>query len=303
MLTRRSIVNSPKLKIEKEIEAEWNEPTRQKLVEFWGKRRFSFSPSHEAHLSANRGSLIGNAISFDMSRLLTELRIEPVAPKKILLSMTVDTRLQSITEWNRAFWDLEMATCESFIKTGDLLENQWAEFSKGDRKASWTWVLTLTLGGRRKPKRSFEKNAYPMNSKYRTIRAMVDPTIKLTQKEAMEELPSFQPFFEDPHLPELIKEMEDRRQYPTENDQICDFLTCIEAYWIDGHKDPAVVKALIQDKQAIASASLEQVRLMLSFCYFAEKWANATLVLMSNGTIKAILARLRVLYEELYPSQ
>lgn len=145
---------SQTLQIKKSIEAPWTEEVRQKLIAFWLKRRFYFSDTTSSPLVATRGHILWNLITYDMTRLRADLSIGSMQPGRIDLVMTVQTAFQQVTEWNRAFWHLEMATCESFVLCGDLREAEWIEFTRANRKANIIWTLTFALGGRKIPKKS-----------------------------------------------------------------------------------------------------------------------------------------------------
>ena len=99
-----------------------------------------------------------NLVSYDMSRLRADLRIQSPEPERIYLTLTVCTVFQQITEWNRAYWELELATCESFLQRGDLRETQWTEFRKANRRAALVWTFTMGLGGQRMPGKITEKS-------------------------------------------------------------------------------------------------------------------------------------------------
>ena len=89
-----------------------------------------------------------------MTRLRADLNIEPAQLDRISLVLTVHTVFQQITQWNRAFWELEMATCESFLLHDDRRDAEWVQFMKAHRKAALVWTLTLGLGGQRIPKKT-----------------------------------------------------------------------------------------------------------------------------------------------------
>jgi hypothetical protein len=152
-------VKSPTTQITKTIQAAWTEGSRQKLISFWSARRFRFSEASAASLIATRGHILWNLVSYDSTRLRAELSICSSEPDRIALMLTVHTAFQQITEWSRAFWDLEMETCESFLLCGDLRDVEWVEFMKAYRRAAIIWTLTLTLGGRRIPKTRAKTNA------------------------------------------------------------------------------------------------------------------------------------------------
>ena len=142
-------MKSPTAQITKCIDAPWTDDTRQKLISFWSERRFRFADTSATSLVAQRGHILWNLISYDMTRLRAELRIRSPQSGRIELLMTVHTTFQQITEWNRAVLELEMTTCESFLLRDDMREAEWAEFMKAHRKAAWVWTFTGSLAGRR----------------------------------------------------------------------------------------------------------------------------------------------------------
>jgi hypothetical protein len=149
-------VKLPKLEISKTIGIAWNEATRQKLVSFWSTRRFQFEDNSEAMLRGKRGHILWNLVTFDMTKLPASLTTLPSQTIGISVLLCVNTTFQQITEWNRAFLDFELSTCESFLLRDDLRENEWAEFLKADRKAKIIWTATMGLGGQRLPSKKDE---------------------------------------------------------------------------------------------------------------------------------------------------
>lgn len=145
-------MKSPTLQIRKSIAAPWTEETRRKLIAFWSGRHFRFSDASAERLAATRGNILWNLFSFDMTRVRADLRINSPQSHGIDLTLVEHTAFQQVTEWNRAFWDLEMATCESFLLRGDTRDAEWREFTKGNRKANIIWTLTLGLWGCKTPK-------------------------------------------------------------------------------------------------------------------------------------------------------
>jgi len=136
------------------LKAKWNECLREKLVAYWSGRRYRFCDEHDLPLIATRGSVWGNLISFDMSRIRATVRIEPVNIEEVLLTTTVDGQFQTITEWNRAYFQFELAACGSFVSSGDLHIADWSEFLKEHRKAGIQWAFSLGRIGNRIPEES-----------------------------------------------------------------------------------------------------------------------------------------------------
>jgi hypothetical protein len=140
------------IEITKTIEAPWTGSMRQKLIAFWSTRRFRFGEASDMSLSAERGHLAWNLISYDMTKLRAHLNIGPTESNRILVRLRVQTSFQQITEWNRAFWDLEMETCESYCLRGDLREADWQSFLKASRRAALLWTFTGGFMGQKVPK-------------------------------------------------------------------------------------------------------------------------------------------------------
>jgi hypothetical protein len=141
------------IEIRKNIAVPWNKETINKLMTFWSTRRFRFESPSETIVSGSRGHLLWNFLSFDSTKLRADLTINPTTDGSVLLAMSVRTTFQQITEWNRAVWELEMTTCESFLLHDDLRETEWQAFYKAYRMAAIIWALTFTLGGKRIPKK------------------------------------------------------------------------------------------------------------------------------------------------------
>jgi len=139
------------LLIQKTIPQDLSESSVSKLKDYWSRRGFKFADDHTASLSAKRGSIWWNPITYNMARLATDLTISPGPSNQISITMTICTMWQIITEWNRKYFDLEMETCESFLQSGDLREAEWKTFNSGHRKANLLWTLTLGTCGCKLP--------------------------------------------------------------------------------------------------------------------------------------------------------
>jgi hypothetical protein len=143
----------PSVKIEKEIDLPiWNEGVKQKVITYWSERGITFNDISGDVLTGRRGSVWGNLTSFDMSKLMARLTVSLAVPNTVSCVLDVNTILQGITEWNRAYWQLEMETFESFLLTGDKKDEVWRTFLKANKKASLAWTLSLGAAGRELPK-------------------------------------------------------------------------------------------------------------------------------------------------------
>jgi uncharacterized protein DUF6508 len=64
--------------------------------------------------------------------------------------------------------------------------------------------------------------------------------------------------------------------------------------WCDHQYDPAATRALIEDPDYVADASLDQVRTMLTWCVRGERFCDGLWgSMVEDGTIKRLLERLR----------
>ncbi|MCW3062781.1 MAG: YopJ Serine/Threonine acetyltransferase protein [Capsulimonas sp.] len=128
----------------------WNDEARDTAIAYWQSRGIVFTDVSEDRLTGKRGSPWGNMTSFDMSKLVAILMIDHVKDGEVICVLDVDTSFQAITEWNAAYWGLEMDTFESVLLHGDAREQEWREFQKNSRAAAWRWTLSFTLLGHKR---------------------------------------------------------------------------------------------------------------------------------------------------------
>jgi len=141
------------LRIAKAIEIPaWDASARQNAVIFWQKRGMVFTEITDISLTGHRGSWFGNLTSYDMSKLKAILTTSQIGPQEIFCSLEINTEFQMITEWNKAYWELELKTLESFLVRGDQREQEWEQFQKDSKAAAWQWSLSFTWLGRKLPK-------------------------------------------------------------------------------------------------------------------------------------------------------
>lgn len=129
----------------------WDGEQRRRAIQFWMDRGFRFRQADSDPLVARRGSLWGNLTSYDMGKLAATLTIECKSPDAIECVMVVNTVFQDITEWNQAYWQLEMESFESWLLHGDKKEAEWSEFLNGSRRAAIEWTLSCGRFGRKMP--------------------------------------------------------------------------------------------------------------------------------------------------------
>ena len=145
----------PKTEVRKSIQLPtWDEEMRQKLVSFWQQRGIVFTEKSENLLVGKRGSLWGNLTSFDMSKLTTNLTISRSKGCLIECKLEINTVMQEITHFNRAYWQLELDTLESWLLFGFKRDAEWREFHNAVRKESVNWAVKKTLTGSGLPSES-----------------------------------------------------------------------------------------------------------------------------------------------------
>ena len=140
------------IKIEKLFEIPfWDEFVKFNLVRFWTNRGIKFDQITDTILTGKRGNLFGNFISFDMSKLMSKLVITVSPENEIHCVLDVDTFMQKITEYNLAWFDLEMDTFQSYMMDFDEQDERWTRFDANYKKAAWIWSLSLGIHGDKIP--------------------------------------------------------------------------------------------------------------------------------------------------------
>ena len=129
----------------------WDEAVKRNAIDFWSRRRITFSETSANTLVGTRGSLFGNLFTFDMSKLIANLKITASEQNELHCVLHVNTVFQWITEYNRAWWNLEMETFESFLLQEDEQGEKWKKFGVGHKKAVWLWSFTFGIGDRKMP--------------------------------------------------------------------------------------------------------------------------------------------------------
>jgi hypothetical protein len=135
------------MKITKEIRiSEWNDLTRQKIVNFWEARKIRFSENSDSRLIGRRGSIFGNILSFDMNNLITNIVIKRNSDSEITCEININTIFQQITKSNEEYWELELKTFESVLLYDDYREDEWKEHVKNAKKSNIKSVIVIVIG-------------------------------------------------------------------------------------------------------------------------------------------------------------
>ena len=121
----------------------------KEIAQFWQQRRVEFLEISDHRMSGQRGSLWWNAITFDMSKLRSDLTVTlNKEAGKVECVLDVKTSLQQITPMNQQYWVEEMVAFESYLQSGDDKKNEWAEFQQDYSKDNkrWMWGIVITVG-------------------------------------------------------------------------------------------------------------------------------------------------------------
>lgn len=100
-------------------------------------------------VSGKRGSWWGNFTSFDMRKLRATIVVYPTTFSRVGVDLDINTLGQDITEWNVAFWRLELIELHRVLNGWSRIDDVWERFSKERRTAAVEWSVTATLGGQR----------------------------------------------------------------------------------------------------------------------------------------------------------
>lgn len=128
------------------LRTEIDEAVKQKIIYFWEKRRIRFADRSEKILWGKRGSIWWNMVTFDMSKLKSDLTII-IDPKKRCVEcvLEVNTKFQHITPMNAAYFAEEMSAFSSYLRNNDEKLQEWKDFKKKYRKSNLMWVLGVLL--------------------------------------------------------------------------------------------------------------------------------------------------------------
>jgi hypothetical protein len=145
----------------------WNEETRSQVKDFWQTRRAHFTEESERMLKGYRSHLLCNLYAMDPAKIKASLVVTWMEPGTCDCLLTINTAFQIITEWNKAYFQLEMATFESFIAYGQLNGDLWRRFLKAHDVANIYWCASGGILGYRMS--CEERRAYLTTSMRRVI--------------------------------------------------------------------------------------------------------------------------------------
>jgi hypothetical protein len=142
------------MKISRQLEVHrWDQAAAAAALAFWKRRGFkNVAIDLDLELVGSRGSWFGNLTSFDMSKLKTSLRMSSWKSDRVVVELDVNTFGQHITEWNRAYWRLEIIELHTILICEGDISALWERFRQDSRRASILWAVSSTILGQRLPK-------------------------------------------------------------------------------------------------------------------------------------------------------
>ncbi len=137
------------MKITKQLEVHcWDQDAANKAIAFWNRRGFrNAAINSNLELVGTRGSWFGNFTSFNMSKLKTSLTMSSPKSDQVVVELDVNTLGQLITEWNLAYWRLEIIELHTILLGEGNISDLWHRFQRNSRRASILWMFSfMTLG-------------------------------------------------------------------------------------------------------------------------------------------------------------
>ena len=95
---------------------------------------------------------------------------------------------------------------------------------------------------------------------------------------------------------EKLKDGSYSMHYPIYNKVVEQFFDAVRGTWIDYQYDPEQAYRMLQDEGAVKTASLAEIKTMLTFCLRGERFSDGHWgTMIEKGYIRRILERLTVL--------
>ena len=99
---------------------------------------------------------------------------------------------------------------------------------------------------------------------------------------------------------EKLKDGSYSMHYPVYNKVVEEFFDAVRGPWIDYQYDPEQAYRMLQDEQAVKTASLAEIKSMLTFCLRGERFSDGHWgTMIEKGYIRRILERLNVIRSEM----
>ena len=92
--------------------------------------------------------------------------------------------------------------------------------------------------------------------------------------------------------------------YPDYDPLVHEFFRAVSGAWLDYDYNPEQAYQMLKDEAFIKTASLPQIKTMLTFCVRGERFSDGHWEeMIEKGYIRRLLERLKVIKSELDPSQ
>jgi len=129
----------------------FDEARRFQFKKYWEDRAFKFILNDGNLHLARRGSFFKTLFSMNPQCLETKLTATWMPDKELECVMEINIAMQQITEWHKAFLELEMITFESYMLNDDKKKSLWREFEEDLQQANNLYVWTIGMGGKNMP--------------------------------------------------------------------------------------------------------------------------------------------------------
>lgn len=129
----------------------FDEARRFQLKKFWQERGFQFILTDDHMHLARRGAFYKTFFSTSPRHLETKLTATWTDDKQLEVVMEVNLAFQQVTEWHKAFLELEMITFESYIQYDDRKASLWREFEEDLKEADTKYTWTGGVFGKKMP--------------------------------------------------------------------------------------------------------------------------------------------------------
>lgn len=129
-----------------------DEARRFKIENYWLDHGFDFTEFSQENFRGSRGGIIKNLFALESSKLWSYLDIVWLrSAGRLDCKMRVNYVFHDLTEWDRIFLNLEMATFESYMLNDDKKVRLWNDFMDQYRSAFGRWAFSFGICGRKVP--------------------------------------------------------------------------------------------------------------------------------------------------------
>jgi len=128
----------------------FDEARRQQYKRYWQERGFNFILTDEKMHLARRGAFFNTFFSMNPKHLETKLTAAWTS-KELEVVMEVNLYLQQVTEWHKAYFELEMITFESYMQYEDRKASLWREFEEDLKDADAKYTYSCGIFGKKMP--------------------------------------------------------------------------------------------------------------------------------------------------------